>query len=252
MSFAVAAEFYDRFMGRFSGPLAPVFADFADVRPGQHALDVGAGPGALTGELVRRLGADQVAAVDPSPPFVAALAQRFPGVAVHAGTAEHLPHPDGSFERTLAQLVVHFMTDPVAGVRQMARVTAPGGVVAACVWDHAGEGGPLAAFYQGLAAVAPDVDAERGLVGVREGDLTAVFDAAGLTASAAEGLHLRVPFDSFDAWWEPFTLGAGPAGAQLAALDPARRDEVREHCRAILPAGPFTVDAIAWAVRAVV
>ena len=116
MSFDVAAESYDRFMGRFSRPLASVLADFADVRLGQRALDVGCGPGALTVELVRRLGADAVVAVDPSPPFVAALAERRPRVEVAPGVAEHLPHADGSFDRTPAQLVVHFMKGPVAGV----------------------------------------------------------------------------------------------------------------------------------------
>ncbi|HEX5333377.1 MAG TPA: methyltransferase domain-containing protein [Cellulomonas sp.] len=252
MSFDVAAESYDRFMGRFSRPLAPVLADFADVRSGQRALDVGCGPGALTGELVRRLGADAVAAVDPSAPFVAALAERFPGVQVASAVAEHLPHPDASFDRTLAQLVVHFMKDPVAGVREMARVTRPGGVVAACVWDESSDAGPLHAFYRGFAEVVPDVETERGLVGVREGDLAAVYEAAGLTGTVARALRLTVPFASFDEWWGPFTLGAGPAGAQLATLDPGRREDVRLHCRALLPAGPFEVDATAWAVRAVV
>lgn len=252
MSFAVAAESYDRFMGRFSRPLAPVLADFADVRAGQRALDVGSGPGALTGELVSRLGADAVAAIDPSPPFVAALAERFPGVAVAAGAAEALPHPDGGFDRTLAQLVVHFMKDPVVGVAEMARVTRPGGVVAACVWDHAAGGGPLTEFYRGFAEVVPGLDDEGGLIGVREGDLVEVFRAAGLTDLVAEGLHITVPFASFDEWWEPFTLGVGPAGAQLARLDDEQREAVRERCRAILPAAPFEVRATAWAVRAAV
>ena len=252
MSFDVAAEDYDRFMGRFSRPLAPVLADFADVRPGQRALDVGCGPGALTGELVRRLGARAVAAIDPSPPFVAAIAERFPGVEVTSATAEALPHADGSFDRTVAQLVVHFMKDPVAGLTEMARVTRPGGVVAACVWDHAAGGGPLTDFYRGFAEVVPDLDTESGLIGVREGDLVAVCQAAGLTDTVAEGLHITVPFASFEEWWDPFTLGVGPAGAQLARLDPGQKEAVRERCRGILPTGPFELTTTAWAVRATV
>ena len=123
MTFVVAAEAYDRFMGRYSVPLAPVFADFAGVAEGQRVLDVGCGPGALTAELVRRLGPASVTAVDPSEPFVAAARERHPEVQVERASAEDLPFPDGTFDAALAQLVVHFMTDPVAGLREMARVT---------------------------------------------------------------------------------------------------------------------------------
>ena len=134
MSFEVDADAYDRFMGRYSARLAPAFGDFAGVHTGQTALDVGCGPGALTAELVRRLGPDSVAAVDPSERFAAAARERHPGVDVRLSSAEDLPYPDGTFDATFAQLVVHFMADPVAGLAEMARVTRPDGVVAACVW----------------------------------------------------------------------------------------------------------------------
>ena len=138
MTFAVAADSYDRFMGRYSVLLAPQLAAFAGVAPGQRVLDVGCGPGALTTELVRLLGPDEVTAVDPSEPFVAAARERHPGVTVEQAAAEALPFADDSFDAALAQLVVHFMTDPVAGLQEMARVTRGGGLVAACVWDHGG------------------------------------------------------------------------------------------------------------------
>ncbi|MDH3464200.1 MAG: class I SAM-dependent methyltransferase, partial [Acidimicrobiia bacterium] len=142
MSFSVAADAYDRFMGRFSSLLAPQFVDYSAVESGQVVLDVGCGPGSLTEELTRRLGASSVHAVDPSPSFVAAARTRNPGVDVHTAVAEDLPFPDGRFDATLAQLVVHFMSDPERGIREMSRVTHTGGVVAACVWDHAGGEGP--------------------------------------------------------------------------------------------------------------
>ena len=142
MSFDVAAEAYDRFMGRYSRLLSPQLADLAGVQGGQRALDVGCGPGALTAELVARLGAASVAAVDPSQSFVAAIRTRFPGVDVHEAPAERLPFADGGFDAALAQLVVHFMSDPVAGLTEMARVVRRDGVVAACVWDHAGQQRP--------------------------------------------------------------------------------------------------------------
>ena len=148
MSFDVAADAYDRFMGRYSVLLAPQMADLAGVEAGQRVLDVGCGPGALTAVLVGRLGPSAVAAVDPSEPFVAAARARNPGVEVLRASAEALPFPDGTFDATLAQLVVHFMSDPVAGLAEMARVTRRDGVVAACVWDHGGRQGPLRVFWQ--------------------------------------------------------------------------------------------------------
>jgi ubiquinone/menaquinone biosynthesis C-methylase UbiE len=154
--FAVAADAYDRFMGRYSVRLAPSFADFAQVVPGHRVLDVGCGPGALTAELVRRLGATAVAAVDPSEQFAAAAEERHPGVDVRVAAAEALPFADGEFDEVLAQLVVHFMNDPVRGLAEMARVTREGGVVAACVWDHAGGQTPLAPFWAAVHDLDPD------------------------------------------------------------------------------------------------
>ena len=182
MSFDVAAEAYDAFMGRWSRLLSAPFADLAGVRSGQRALDVGCGTGALTAELVARLGADAVAAADPSAPFVGAMRERFPGVDVREAPAEQLPFADDGFDVTLAQLVVHFMPDPVAGLREMARVTRPGGVVAACVWDHGGQRGPLRDFWAAARTVVPDVDDESELPGTREGHLEELFEAAGLQA----------------------------------------------------------------------
>jgi ubiquinone/menaquinone biosynthesis C-methylase UbiE len=126
MSFSGSATLYDRFMGRYSIPLAPLFADFARVRSGQCALDVGCGPGALTSQLVARLGPDAVQAVEPSDSFVSAVRDRHPGVRVQQALAENLPFEDRQSDAALAQLVVHFMTDPVAGLREVGRVTKPG------------------------------------------------------------------------------------------------------------------------------
>ncbi len=117
-------------------------ADLAGVRSGQRVLDVGCGPGALTGELVARAGASHVSAVDPTEGFVAAAGERHPGVDVRRAGAEELPFADGEFDASLAQLVVHFMADPARGLAEMARVTRPNGVVSACVWDFAGGQSP--------------------------------------------------------------------------------------------------------------
>ena len=169
MSFAVDAGAYDRFMGRYSVRLAPSFADFAGIAAGRRVLDVGCGPGALTTELVQRLGAAAVAAVDPSERFVAAARERHPGVQVRIAAAEELPFADAEFDAALAQLVVHFMDDPVRGLAEMVRVTRNGGVVAACVWDHAGGHTPLAPFWDAVHELDPNATDESRLAGGHEG-----------------------------------------------------------------------------------
>ena len=249
MSFAVSADAYDRFMGRYSVPLAPGLASFAGVSAGQRVLDVGCGPGALTTELVRRLGPAAVTAVDPSGPFVEAARERHPGVVVERAAAERLPFPDRGFDASLAQLVVHFMADPVAGLREMARVTRPGGVVAACVWDHAGGQGPLGPYWDAVHELDPAAADESGLAGAREGHLAELFDAAGLRGIEETRLEVIVEHATFEEWWEPFTLGVGPAGAYAGGLGSARLDRLRERCRERLPEAPFVVPAVAWAAR---
>ena len=247
MSFTVSADAYMRFMGKYSEPLAVRFADLAGVDLGQRVLDVGCGPGALTAELVSRAGADAVSAVEPSASFAAATRERLPGVDVRRSAAEQLPFPDDAFDAAMAQLVVHFMADPVKGLREMGRVTRPGGVIAACVWDHAGGRGPLTAFWSAVRELDPAADDESGRAGVRDGHLAELFTQAGLGGAQVSTLTVRVRHASFDDWWEPFTLGVGPAGAYLASLAPDRRAVLREHCRRLQPAGPFDVSATAWA-----
>jgi SAM-dependent methyltransferase len=249
MSFEVAASSYDRFMGRYSALLAPALADLAAVEAGQHVLDVGCGPGALMAELVRRVGTASVSAVDPSESFVAEARRRHPGVDVHRAPAERLPFGDDEFDAALAQLVVHFMADPVGGLRDMGRVTKAGGTVTACVWDHAGGGGPLAVFWEAAHELDPEVEDESRLAGAREGDLGQLFREAGLQDVEEHTLVVEAEHATFEDWWEPYLLGVGPAGSYVAALDAHGRDELRERCRALLPAPPFAVEARAWAAR---
>ena len=248
MSFAVTADAYDRFMGRYSVLLSPQFADFADVRSGR-AIDVGCGPGALTSELVGRLGPTNVSAIDPSESFVAAVRERFPGVDIRVAAAERLPFPDREFDAALAQLVVHFMSDPVAGLREMARVVRKDGVVAACVWDHGSGRGPLSLFWQAARELDPEVKDESRRAGAREGHLAELFVAAGLRGVEVTALEARVYHATFEEWWEPFTLGVGPAGAYTSKLDADRRARLIERCRELVPPAPFEVTAWARTAR---
>lgn len=248
MSFDVSADAYLRFMGIYSEPLAPRFADLAGVRQGQRTVDVGCGPGALTAELVSRIGADAVSAADPSESFVAAIAGRLPGVDVRRAPAERLPFGDGVFDVALAQLVVHFMADPVAGLREMGRVTRPGGVVAACVWDYEGGRDPLSVFWRAARELDPAAPDESSRPGVREGHLGSLFEQAGLGPLHATTLTVRVRHEDFGHWWDRFTLGVGPSGAYVASLDEDCQVALRELGRRLLPPGPLEITATAWAV----
>jgi SAM-dependent methyltransferase len=247
--FEVAAEAYDRFMGRYSTQLSPQMAELGGLQAGQRALDVGCGPGALTAELIRHLGVDAVVAVDPSEPFVDAARARCPEADVRLAAAELLPFDDGVFDATFAQLVVHFMTDPVAGLREMARVTRPDGVVVACVWDHAGGQTPLSLFWRAARELDPDARDEGDLPGAREGHLAELLDAAGLRSVAETAFEASVEFASFEEWWEPFTFGVGPAGSYAKSLDGQAREALRAYCRELLPAAPFRLSTRAWAAR---
>ena len=248
MSFDVSADAYARFMGRYSRPLATAFADVIAPSPGQRVLDVGCGPGALTEELAHRVGADHVSAIDPSELFVAAVRRLLPTVSVARGGAEHLPYPDAAFDVVLAQLVVHFMTDPVAGLTEMARVASPGGTVGANVWDHSEGRGPLSTFWRAVREIDPAASDESHLAGVAEGQLVALFEGAGMTAPSATTLSVPVAHPSFEEWWQPFTLGVGPAGDYVARLDAGAQEQLRDRCKQLLPRPPFTFEAAAWTV----
>lgn len=248
MGFGAGADAYDRFMGRFSRPLARRVVELLDVRPGQRAVDVGCGPGVVTEVLVEALGADVVSAVDPTEPFVAAVRERLPGVDVRLGGAEDLPFDDDAFDVAVASLVVTFMADPVAGLTEMRRVTRPGGRVAVSVWDHVHDRGAASTFWRAVR----DVDTGRvsessDLLWVEEHveDLCA---AAGVVDLHTQEVDVTLTFSSFAEWWDPFLLAVGPAGAYLASLDDDVREAVRQRAAERFGPPPFEVTATAIVV----
>lgn len=217
-TFQTSGDAYDGFMGRYSRLLASRFADAAGVTAGQRAIDVGCGPGALTTVLVERLGADAVVACDPSEPFVEACRARNPGVDVRPGRAEAIPFDDASADVALAQLVLHFVSDAPAAALEMRRVTRPGGVVGACVWDFAEGMQMLRLFWDSALTLDPDApDEARTLRFGREGEIAELFAAAGLVDVQESTLEVRSSYTDVDELWRGFLAGIGPAGAYLVA-----------------------------------
>jgi len=252
MSFDVAGDKYDRFMGRYSRELAPRFIEFAGVESGMAVLDVGCGPGALTERLVQRVGAEDVAAADPSEQFVAAAAERAPNADVRLAAAEQLPWEDDRFDAALSQLVVNFMRDADTGVSEMRRVVRPRGVVAACTWSYGEDMEMLRSFWDAarrLDSGAPDEASTMPYRSVEE--LDALWQRIGLSEVTTDHLRVETSYTGFDELWDPFTFGVGPAGAYLAKLSREQREEMRTELFKGLgePSGPFTLSATACAVR---
>jgi trans-aconitate methyltransferase len=248
MAFDVAGDAYGRFMGRYSEPLAARFVDWLAPPSDATALDVGCGPGALTAVLVERFGSERVHAVDPSPSFRAALHDRLPEVDVRQGVAGQLPWQDDEFDLALASLVVHFMPDPVAGLAEMRRVTRPGGLVAATVWDLAGQRAPVSLLRLAALDLDPNAPGEEHLPGAARGQLVGYFKEAGLDQVEETELEVSVRYTSFDDWWEPNTLGVGPAGDFVRGLGLEARERLRQQCRERTGQAPFEIRATAWAV----
>ena len=252
MTFAVSGQVYERFMGRYSRLLAPLLADFAGIEPPARVVDVGCGPGALAEELVARVGAASVAAADPSEPFVEACRARVPGADVRLAPAESLPWADGSFDAAVSQLVVNFMRDANAGVREMQRVVVAGGVVAACTWEYGDGMRMLCTFWKAALAVDPEAPDEGRVMRFQtEADVDALWQETGVRDVETAPLDVAVEYDDFDDYWLPFESGIGPAGTYCVSLGPKARTAVRNECFRLLgePAGPFTLTARAWAVR---
>jgi SAM-dependent methyltransferase len=254
MSALSPAEAYDQHVGRYGAQLARALIGVAGVRPGQRALDVGCGPGSLTSALADVLDAGNVAAVDPSAPFVEACRARVPGADVRVGRAERLPFAAGSFDLVLAQLVVQLMEDRDAGMREMVRVALPGGTVAACVWDSRGM--PLLrAFWDAALEAAPEragaIDDGRRVGYASPGELGELFHDAGVGDVSTGELSVAADYESFDDLWRPFASGVGHSGTCCASLDGAGQAALAAdlHRRLGSPEGRFRLTARAWWAR---
>ena len=254
-TFTAGGEAYDRFMGRYSIALAPLMADLVGVEPGQRALDVGCGPGAMTAELVRRLGPTSVMACDPAPGFLAAWRERPPEADNRAGRAEALPFDDDSADVGLSQLVFHFVSDPDTAVHELRRVVRPGGRVALSVWAFDGGMEMLRAYWDTAVHLDPEAPDELRVMRFgREGELNALLAGAGFTDVTEQSLTVSSEYASFGELWETLLLGVGPASAHLVSLPPEAQSRFRDayHERLGSPTGAVSLKAVARAATGTV
>ena len=250
---------YERFMGRWSAQLAPMFLRFAQVKDGQHVADVGCGTGVLSRAVAASSPAARVTGIDPSPEYLTFAARNLPAerMRLQVGRAEALPLGDGVFDAALALLVLQDFDEPEQAVREMARVPRTDGVVAACVWDFENGLPMLSLLRQATEAVAPDSalatprKRHRGFQ-----DLHALWRKCGLRDVVIETFEIDMAFASFDDYWQPILGRSTPTSAFAANVDEetagALVEVLREKISGMAPNGTFVLPARAFAVRGLV
>lgn len=252
-----AGDSYEAYMGRWSRQIAHAFVAGLDVPGGADWIDVGCGTGALTRSVLELAGPSSVVGVDPSEGFVAHAAAHVGDARARfvVGGAEALPLEDGCADAAVSALALNFVPDRGAALAEMVRILRPGGMLAWYVWDYPGGGmGMIDVFWRVAERLDPAAatlnEARRFPFCTAEG-LAADLARAGLTGGVVEAIEKTAVFPDFDAFWQPFTLGAGPAPGYLAALSPERRDALRAAVAAELPAaGEIRLPVRAWSARA--
>jgi len=256
MAMFTESQAYERFMGRWSRRLAPEFLTFARLDGARSVLDVGCGTGALASAVLATIGPDRVVGIDLSAAYVdeARSSTADARAAFEVGDGQRLRFDDASFDATVSLLVINFIPDPGKALDEMIRVTRPGGVVAAAVWDYDEGMEMLRVFWDEAVALDPSSEArdERHMPFARAGELADLWRAHGLVDVEDAPVVVPIVFESFDDFWSPFLDGQGPAGAYVAALPEARRRDLERRLRERLASagdGSISMRGRAWAVR---
>ena len=251
-----AGELYEPYMGRWSRLVAREFVPWLEVHRDASWLDVGAGTGALAQAILDMAWPGEVTGVDPAPGVIEDARRRLQGVRFELGDARSLPSSGSSFDAVVSGLVLDVVPEPAGAIAEMVRVARPGGVIAAYVWDYAGEMQMLRSFWD--AAVELDPGATELHEGRRLGALCNEVALAGLCRDAGLRDVLTRPIDvlttfrDFDDFWTPFLSDQAPAPGYCVSLSSERREALRERLRTTLPQKPdgsIHLIARAWAVR---
>lgn len=255
------AEAYERFMGRWSRLLAPLLVDFAKLPDTGRVLDVGSGTGSLTISIAKLKGRCQVVGIDPSKEYVGYANSKNPfpdRASFQVGDAQKLRFSDATFDGSSSLLVFNFIPDRNAALREVSRVTKPGGWVSAAVWDYEAGMRMLRAFWDAAGTIDPAAQKldESRMPLCRAAELGTFWKQGGLERVEERPLDITMQFESFADYWDPFLLGQGPAGAYLRNLDSDRRQLLRKEVMRQLALraedAPFSLPARAWAVRGMV
>jgi len=250
-------EPYEAYVGRWSRRVAPLFLRWLGVAQGRQWLDVGCGTGALCAAIIAKCAPASLTGVDPSEGFLACAHAHLGGrVVLIRGSANALPLADASVDVVVSGLVLNFIPDAPAAVAEMKRVTRPGGTVGAYVWDYGAGMELMRRFWD--AAVELDPAARKLDEGVRfplcrPEALIDLFSAAEFAQVRTTAIEVPTTFANFDAYWQPFLGGQGPAPAYAMSLDECARQRLHDRIRAglrVAPNGAIPLTARAWAVRA--
>lgn len=247
---------YERYVGRWSRRVAPLFLTWLNVPPGRRWLDVGCGTGALAAAILDHCAPASVAGVEPSEGFLQTARENLAGrAALHQGTATAIPLGDVTVDVVVSALVLNFVADQRAALAEMARVAAKGGTIAAYVWDYAGKMELMRHFWDAAVEVDPSaaqLDEGARFPLCRPEALDALFVGAGLEDVAVRAIDIPTLFVDFDDYWQPFLGGQGPAPAYCMSRDESARLHLRERLRQRIPTeadGSIALTARAWAVR---
>lgn len=246
---------YERLMGRWSRRVAGPFLDWLAVPPGRDWIDVGCGNGAFSEEVLARTGPTRLLGIDPAPDQIAFARTRLghSDLADFAlGDAQALDLPDDSFDVAAMALVLAFLPGPAQGVREMARVVRPGGLVAAYMWDMPGGGVPLRPLYRACMELGHGGQVPPGSAFSAQGPMHQLWVDAGLDAVESRRIDITVDFADFDDFWSSSSIPIGPQGLLLARLGPDEIARVKQALREMLPAradGSISYPAFATAVK---
>lgn len=248
---------YERYVGRWSRRVAPLFLDWLDIPAGRRWLDVGCGTGALCAAILDDCAPAALVGVEPSEGFLEVARRRLGSRAtLLPGNAAALALAPSSVDVAVSGLVLNFIPDLPAALAEMTRVTTPDGTIAAYVWDYAGKMDLMRVFWDTAVELDPAIasmDEGTRFPICRPDALVAAFATAGLAAVDTVAIDIPTAFADFDDYWRPFLGGQGPAPAYAVALDDDARDRLHERLRGRLaqwPGGLQAMSARAWAVRA--